>query len=118
MNLLDDIHRVAAEAEALCEQWRPDVDDDDAWDALDEAVKELDRRAGSGLAIGKYLTFQVADGEALYIIDEIKDQVIHCIWIANLDEREAEAVDGDGWCLRSVAEAKIRRREERERSAR
>jgi len=91
--------------------------DNDKWDALQEAVEELDERAGPGLVVGKYITFNVADSEALYIIDEIKDQVVHCIWIANLDEREADAVDEDGWCLRSVAERKIRWREERDRSA-
>lgn len=114
MSVLDQIQCLADQAARLCEQWKPGSDDLDEWDTLHEAVYELDEQVGPGLAVGKYLSFQVADGEALYIIDEIRDQVVHCTWIAaDPDERQADAVDSNGWCLRSVAEQKIGRRENR-----
>lgn len=111
MSVSDEIQRLAAEAAQLCEQWEPDVDDEEVWDKLHEGIEKLDQRADRGVAVGKYIRFSVADGQAVHIIDEIRDQVVHCIWIANIDDRQADAVDDDGWCLRSIAERNIVHRE-------
>lgn len=110
--LHDAIARLVAQAEQLCQAWLDAPAQFDAgWDDLRDAVEALDERAGSGLAIGKYLSFDVADGEARYIVQKINKQTVQCVWLASPDDRQADAVDEDGWCLRSVAERQIRRRE-------
>jgi hypothetical protein len=113
----DDIHaeiaRLVALSEQLVEQDAKTNDyNEDAWEELEEAVHDLDEWAGPGLAIGRFLFFQVADGSATYLIDRIEGLRVHCAWLANHDEREAPAVDADGWCLRSVAEAQCRKHDE------
>ncbi len=47
MNIFDEIKRLEAEADRLYQS----NGDDDAWEALWQAVNDLDRRAGPGLAI-------------------------------------------------------------------
>lgn len=78
---------------------------------LEHAVQLLDADAGPGLSIGRCLRFPVADGEVEYLIDSIEPQRVHVQWLPNADERWANEVDTDGYCLRSVAEAQLTRRD-------
>lgn len=112
-DILTEIRRLVAEAERISTlDWNDETSD--AYDALHEALDALDKRAGPGLAVGRVLHFHAGDGLVDYLIDRIDDSDplrVHCAWVANSDEYTADAVDGDGFCLRSVAEAQIRRRE-------
>jgi hypothetical protein len=106
-----EIRRLVARADELSQQ---DGHDFDAWDALHEAIEALDAHSGPGLAVGRQLHFNVADGVVFYIVDRIEESDphrVHCAWIANSDGYEADAVDSDGYCLRSIAERQLRRRE-------
>ncbi len=107
MNIFDEIKRLEAEADRLYQS----NGDDDAWEALWQAVNDLDRRAGPGLAIGRQLLFQTADAIATYLIVHIEKLRVRCVHLPNSDGYEAEAVDADGWCLRSIAEAQLKRRD-------
>jgi hypothetical protein len=108
-----EIARLATRADELAERdWNAETED--AYDALHEAINALDRDSGPGLAVGHLLHFHAGDGDVTYIIDRIEESDphrVHCAWIANGDGYEADAVDSDGYCLRSVAEAQLRRRE-------
>lgn len=109
----DAIEQLTAQAEQLYQAWRfnPAQYDEDGWDDLRDAVESLDAQAGTGLAVGKYLAFDVADGEAVYLITKITKQTVQCVWLPDMDNRQADAVDEYGRCLRSVAERNIGRRE-------
>jgi hypothetical protein len=89
------------------------ADDLDAWEALADDVRQLDRDAGTGLAVGRFLRFQVAESEAEYLIDRIEGERVHVQWLPNADERWADAVDSEGYVLRSVAAAQLARRDRR-----
>ncbi len=104
-----EIRRIVAFA---TQQHAADWKDEEAWDALEAMIRTLDARCGSGLAVGRFLQFQVASPSATYLIDAIEQVRVHVEWLANPDEREADAVDRDGYCLRSVAEAQCQRHDE------
>jgi len=106
--MLNEITRLKAEADRL---YQTDSDDDDAWKALWHAANDLDRRAGPGLAVGRQLLFQAADAIATYLIVHIEELRVRCVHLPNSDGYQAEAVDADGWCLRSIAEAQLKRRD-------
>lgn len=98
----------------LCIQPRWDEHDDaynDAWEQLLTEIDVLDRAAGPGLAVGRYLLFQVADGTEISIIDRIDEARVHVVDVPSADGYQADAVDAGGWCLRTIAEANIRQRD-------
>jgi hypothetical protein len=107
------IQDLAAEAERLAAQTGYDSG---AWDDLYERIETLDSTVrlrlppGQLVAPGRYLTFSVADGKVWYIIDQVAGDRVHCTWIAEPDGYRADAVDADGWTLRSIAEQQIGRR--------
>lgn len=114
IDIATEIRAIAADAESLAAQLEYDSD---AWDALHERIEALDAAARVQLppdqrvAVGRYIDFTYGDGaEIVYIIDRILGDRVHCVWIANGDEYMADAVDGGGWTLRSIAERDIERR--------
>jgi hypothetical protein len=109
-----EIRRIVARAAELSlrDGWNEETAQ--AWDDLHAAIEGLDALARPGLAIGRYLYFIAGDGAVTYLIDDISDPLrVHCAWVANADRYEADAVDRSGWCLRSTAEAQLRRRDRR-----
>lgn len=110
------IRQIVADSVRLADEWNPDGDDD-----LVARIAALDNEIrahlppGEHLAVGRYLTFTYGDGsEISYIIDDIAGDRVHCLWVANADAYESEALDCGGWTLRSVAERRIARRAWRE----
>jgi hypothetical protein len=77
------------------------------WDAMDQ----LDKDSGPGFAIGRYLLLPSDDGREPYVIDQIEEQRVHVIYFGIDDGPTAGALDDDGWCLRSIAEKEIVRRD-------
>lgn len=86
------------------------------WDKEDVEIKEIsaeleaiNKAAGRGLAIGKVLTFGVADGNASYIVTKVRANDVIVEWIPMGDDYFAPAVgltrDKRHWVvLRSTAE--------------
>jgi len=109
MTIPDEIKRLKAEADRLHQNFSILSDDGDAWETLWQAVNDLDRRAGPGLAIGRQLQFHAGDGIDTYLIEDIEDLRVRCVHLPSADGCQAEAVDTDGWCLRSIAEAQCTR---------
>lgn len=112
--LQQTIRQFVAEAERLAAQ---EDYDEDGWNALHGRIEALDTEVAQAIALrgelvapGRYLRFQIADGEVYYLVDRVEGDRVHCQWIANSDEYEADAVDGDGWTMRSIAERSIQRR--------
>ena len=107
---LTTIAQVVARAAALAK--RSDDDTDEARAALLREIEALDKQTGPALAVGKYLDFTYGDGSlCVYIIDQIESQRVHCVHIPDADGSTAEAVDDQGFCLRSVAERRIQQRQ-------
>lgn len=106
------IQQLAQRAEALGQQDDHDDAYDEVWEQLLAEVEALDQAAGSGLAVGRYLLFHVADGTEIYIVDAIEAGRVHVVHVPSADAYTSDAVNAGGWCLRSTAEENIRRRDE------
>lgn len=106
------IQQFADRAELLGQQVEHDHAYDEAWETLLTEIDALDQAAGSGLAVGRYLLFQVADGTEISIIDGIEATRVHVVHVPSADAYQAEAIDAGGWCVRTVAEDNIRRRDD------
>jgi len=77
------------------------------WNELWDTMERLDQAVGPGLVVGRYLLLPSGDGREPYVIDQIELQRVHVIYFGIDDGPSAAMVDGDGWCLRSVAEQEI-----------
>lgn len=102
--ILAEIERITIEAARLY-QLPMTEERDQAEEALRAAISQLDARVGDTLAAGSALSFSVADGFALYLVDEVQAERVHCAHIELGDAYESYAVDDRGWCARRVAEA-------------
>lgn len=73
------------------------------------SLDEQCRPPKGGVAVGRLLKFEVVGGKAYYLIDQVTAEKVHCEWIHNGNQLMSDAVDDDGWCLRTVAERALKR---------
>jgi len=76
---------------------------------MEAEMEAINKAAGPGLAVGRRLSFGVADGSADYIITKILKNVVHVEWIPMCDGYSSPAVglssDNKNYVvLRSTAE--------------
>jgi hypothetical protein len=75
--------------------------------AIREQIKALSASAGKGLAPGKHLRWQVADGYAEYIVSSVGKTACKLAHIPLGDGYRFMGVDRNGNCLTSVVKAAV-----------
>lgn len=73
-------------------------------------LEALDKKAGKGLAVGKHLRFQVADGYAYYVVTDIGPTCCKVEHLPVHDGYSSECIC-DGFVMTALAERNIARRE-------
>ncbi len=84
-NLVPRIMTLATRAQAYYEQMGKGTLDWDKYDeeakAMDAEITAIDKAAGPGLAVGRVLTFGVADGNASYLITKVRKNDVIVEWV-------------------------------------
>ena len=97
--LLPRILALAARANAANEAMNKSFDTPIDWNKrrrdeneMSSEMEAINKAAGPGLAVGRKLSFGVADGGADYIITKVLKNVVHVEWIPLCDAYSSPAV--------------------------